>query len=288
MEIFAQIVLNAVIGGAIYSLIALGFNLTYATARFFDLAYGAVAAVGGYTVLYTYKIIGLNLPFSITLGIFAAGSLGYLIEKFVYGALRRRKASSTVLLIASLGILTLVQALLAIFFSSQFQTLARDVTGTKIIHIMGGAITEAQILILMAALSIMLVLAYVMRATLFGKAVRAIADDEEVAQVVGVNSERVVGLVFFIGGAIAGVAGIATGFDTGLLPNMGLGLLLYGVISAIIGGVGNVYGGVLGAFVLAVIINTGAWFFPGEWTYTVSFMVLIFFLLVRPQGLLPR
>lgn len=288
MDIVAQIALNAIIAGAIYTLVALGFNLIYSTGRFFDLGYGALAAVGGYAVYYFYKLLGLNIVAAILLGILITGVLGFCIEKVVYRQLRARKASSTVLLVASLGVLTVLQAIIAITFSSQFQTLSRDIGGEHIFDIWGGVITETQALVLGAGLLIMVIMGAIIRYTLFGKAVRAVSDDEEVAKIVGINSERIMGLVFFVGSAIAGVAGIAVGFDTGIEPTMGMALLLKGVIAAIIGGIGNIYGGVLGAFLLATIENLGVWQFAGEWKDAIAFIVLIIFLLFRPQGILGK
>jgi len=134
----------------------------------------------------------------------------------------------------------------------------------------------------------MIALGLALKYTLFGKAVRAISDDEEVSKIVGINTEKIMGRVFFIGSAIAGVAGIAVAFDTGIQPTMGFSLLLKGVIAAIIGGIGNVYGGILGAFLLAAIENLGAWQFSGEWKDAVAFVVLIIFLLFRPKGIWPK
>src|ERR1700674_3202674 len=106
MDIIVQIAFNAVIAGAIYTLVALGFNLIYSTARFFDIGYGALAAAGGYAVFYFYKVLELNLELSILLGVLVAGVLGFLVNWFVYRPLRVRHASSTVTLLASLGVLT--------------------------------------------------------------------------------------------------------------------------------------------------------------------------------------
>lgn len=288
MSVAIQIALNAIVAGAIYSLIALGFNLLYSTSRFFDLAYGALAVVAGYAVYYFYTLLGLGLWASIAIGILIAGSLGFCIEKIIYRPLRARKASNTVLLIASLGVLTVIQAVLAILFTSQFQTLGRSAGEIQSFQIFGGVVTQTQSIIVVTSLVIMMVLGLVLKYTLFGKAVKAVADDEEVAQIVGINSERVLGMVFFIGSAIAGVAGIATGFDTGLQPTLGLSLLLKGVIAMIVGGIGSIYGGVLGAFLLAIVENLGAWQFSGEWKDTIAFTVLIVFLLFRPQGILRK
>ncbi len=288
MGIVSQILLNAIIAGAIYSLIALGFTLIYSAARFFDLGYGALAAAGGYAVYYFYDVLGVSLAPAIALGVLIAAALGVLIEIFIYRPLRVRKSSNTVMLVASLGVLTLVQAGLAMLFTSQFHTLSKNAAGERVFSVFGGAITETQVIILAAALFIMVALALTLRYTLFGKAVRAVADDEEVASVVGINTKRIMAYVFFIGTAIGGVAGIGTGFDTGLQPTIGLTLLLKGVVAAIIGGIGSIWGAALGAFLLALIENLGAWQFSGEWKDAIAFAVLIVFLLFRPQGILGK
>jgi branched-chain amino acid transport system permease protein len=134
----------------------------------------------------------------------------------------------------------------------------------------------------------MVAIGLIFRYTIFGKAVKAIGDDEEVSKIVGINTEKIIGWVFFIGSAIGGLAGILIGFDTGIEPTMGLSLLLKGVIACIIGGIGNVYGGVLGAFLLAFIENFGIWQISGEWKDAIAFIVLILFLLFRPRGILRK
>ena len=131
-------------------------------------------------------------------------------------------------------------------------------------------------------------LAFLLRYTRFGRAVRAISDDEEVAKIVGLNTSKIVAGVFFIGSAVAGLAGILVGFDTGLEPTMGLSLLLKGVIAAIVGGVGNVYGGVLGALLLGFVENFGIWKISGEWKDAIAFGLLLVFLLFRPRGILQK
>lgn len=288
MDIFPQLVLNSIIAGAIYAMVALGFNLIYGTAKFFDLGYGALAAVGGYSVFYFYKGLGLNLFISILIGVLITGAIGVLIYRLVYAPLRSRKSSSMVLLVAALGVMTAVQSIVAILFTSQFQTLSKAVGSEAVYNILGGVITHTQLIILITGLVIMVGIGLVFRYTLFGKAVKAIGDDEEVSKIVGINTTKIIGWVFFIGSAIAGLAGILVGLDTGIEPTMGLSLLLKGVIASIIGGIGNVYGGVLGAFLLGFIENFGIWKISGEWKDAIAFGVLIIFLLWRPQGIFKR
>ena len=288
MDIIPQLIVNSIIAGAIYTMVALGFNLIYGTVKFFDLGYGALTAVGGYGVFYFYKSLGFNVYLSVILGTLIAGLIGFLIYRFVYTPLRARKSSSMVLLVAALGAFTALQAIVAILFTSQFQTLSQNAGTEQVFNILGGVITQTQVIILVLGLVIMTGIGLMLKYTLFGKAVKAVGDDEEVAKIVGINTPKVIGWVFFIGSSIAGLAGILIGFDTGIEPTMGLSLLLKGVIAAIIGGIGNVYGGVLGAFFLGFIENFGIWKISGEWKDAIAFAVLIIFLLWRPQGILKK
>ena len=131
MEVFIQLTLNSIIAGAIYAMVALGFNLIYGTARFFDLGYGALTAVGGYGAFFFLKKVGLGIPLSVLGGVLITGFIGYGIYILVYAPLRKKHASNMVLLVASLGVFTALQAVVAILFTSQFQTLSQRV-GTQL------------------------------------------------------------------------------------------------------------------------------------------------------------
>jgi branched-subunit amino acid ABC-type transport system permease component len=301
-SIIPQLIANSVIAGSIYALVALGFNLIYGATKFFNLTHGVVAAIGGYVVFYLTKKLPNTIPSAdtffngsvlgvitaVALGVLVAALVGYLLDQFLFKKLRERKASQMVFLVASLGAFTCLQAFLAILFTSQFQTLGGNAGEIVTYNIFGGIITEVQAIIIGSVFVIMLTLGIFLKHSLFGKSVEAISDDEQVAKIVGINTEKIIASVFIIGSAIAGLAGVFVGFDTGLEPTMGMNLLLKGVIASIIGGIGNVYGGVLGAFLLGFVENFGIWKISGEWKDAIAFCLLIVFLLVRPQGILRR
>ncbi|HEY4481212.1 MAG TPA: branched-chain amino acid ABC transporter permease [Candidatus Paceibacterota bacterium] len=288
MDILPQLIINSIIAGAIYTLIALGFNLIYGATKFFNLAHGVMAAVGGYSVFYFAKTLGLDIYLAAVIGVLITGLVGYGLDRLVYSPLRKRKASNMVLLVASLGAFTAIQAIIAILFTSQFKTLSQGVGTQRIFEVFGGVITQTQIIIILAAILVMVGLVLLLYKTQLGKAVRAISDDEEVARIVGINTNKVISYTFFIGSAIAGLAGILVGFDTGIEPTMGLSLLLKGVIASIVGGIGNIYGGVFGAFLLGFVENFGIWKISGEWKDAIAFALLIIFLIFRPKGIMNK
>ena len=288
MDIVPQLIANSLIAGSLYALLTLGFNLTYATAKFIDMGFGVLTAVGGYSVFYISKTLGAPLWIGVLAGVTLSGLVSFLAYRFVYKPLRVRKASGAVLLIASLGILTALQAVIAILFTSQFQTLSGLLSGNRIFELFGGTFTAVQLSIFCVGVALFALLAFLLKYTLFGKAVTAISDDEEVAQIVGINTSRVMGKVFFLSGAIGGLAGILIGLDTGIEPIMGLPWLLAAVVAAIVGGIGNINGGIAGAFLLAFAENFGIWKIAGEWKSAIAFGVLLIFLIWKPKGIFPR
>ena len=156
----------------------------------------------------------------------------------------------------------------------------------QVFRVAGGFITLTQVVILAAAAIVTVGTILLLNKTTLGKSIKAISDDEEVSKIVGINTRKIIGYVFFIGSAIAGLAGILVGFDTGIEPTMGMALLLKGVIASIIGGLGSIGGVVIGAYLLAFVENIGVWQISGEWKDAIAFGLLIIFLLWRPQGII--
>lgn len=288
MDIVPQLVANSVIAGSLYALVAMSFNLVFGATRFFNLAHGVLAAVGGYTAFYLGNAFDAPLWLAALAAVVVAAVIGYGFEFFIFKPLRKRKASNLILLVASLGAFTAVEALIAILFTSQFRTLSFLLPGNASVHIGSAVVTYVQIGMFAAAVLVLAGLWFLLSRTSFGRAVRAVSDDEEVAKIVGIDTAKIIAVVFLIGSGIAGLAGVLAGLDTGIEPRMGFALLLKGVIAAIVGGIGSVYGGFLGAFLLGFAENFGIWYISGEWKDAIAFAILIVFLLVRPQGILGK
>ncbi|OHB18374.1 MAG: hypothetical protein A2749_02630 [Parcubacteria group bacterium RIFCSPHIGHO2_01_FULL_45_26] len=287
MEVFVQLTLNGLIAGSLYAMLALGFNLLYGTVKFFDVAYGTVGLVAAYTILAFGRTYDLPIVLVGLVGVATAGLLNYLIYILVYKPLRTRKASSMVMLVASFGVFSVLQALIAMVFSSQFFSL-RNSESVSMFKFAEGSVTDVQVITILFSLVVPLVLWLLLSKTKFGRAVRAVGDNEEVANIVGINSSKIVGWTFFLSAVLAGLAVTLVGLDRGVEPYMGLALLLKGIVASIVGGIGYVWGGVLGGFVLGLVENFGSWYLPSEWKDTIAFVVLVIFLLFRPRGILKR
>ena len=282
---FNQLFLNGIIAGSIYALIAIGFTVIYRTVKFFHFAHGVVYTAGAYFAYTLIISLHLNFAFSFFLAIGLAAILGIGIDRFVYYPLRRRNASNLIFLLASFGVVILLQNLIQLIYGAQILTI-RTGPIKEGHHFLGAVITDIQILILAVSVILMILLWLFIQRTKFGKAMRAVSDDPVAANVVGINPERIIRGSFAIGSALAGAAGILISFETNIEPTMGFSALLKGIIASIIGGIGSIPGAVLGGFFLGLAENLGIWKISAGWKDCIAFVILIVFLLIRPRGFL--
>ena len=230
---------------------------------------------------------GLGLYLSWGVACLLSGTVSLALYRGLYVYMRERAKSPLIMLVASLGILLAITAFITIVFRSAPRPLP-DTFGSEPWTIGGANIKGFNVFAIGLALAGFAVLLFMVKKTAFGKAVRAIGDDEEVAKVVGINTTVVIAVVFFIGAVYAALAGLVSGHDTAIQPRMGLLLLLKGWIASVVGGIGSLYGAIVGGFALGMLEQFGIWDLAGEWRDVISFVVLIVFLSFWPQGLLPR
>jgi len=280
-----QLILNGIIAGSIYALIAIGFAIIYKTVKFFHFAHGIVFAVGAYFAYTLFILFDINPIISFFLSIALASLLGIVIDRFVYHPLRKNNAPNLVCLIASFGVFIFLQNLLQLIFGAQILTL-RTGPIKEGHHILGAVITDIQILIIVVSLILFFLGWLFIQKTKLGKAIRAVADDPIGARVVGINSEKVILTAFAIGSALAGVAGILISLETNIEPTMGLNAILKGIIASIVGGIGNIPGALFGGLFLGLAENLGIWKIQAGWKDTIAFAILIIFLLIRPSGIM--
>ena len=230
---------------------------------------------------------GSKLYLSWAVSCLLAGVVALALYRGLYVYMRQRSRSPLIMLVASLGILLAITAATTIVFQSAPRPLP-DAFGVSSWSIGGAYIKGFNVFTIGVALAGFAGLLLLLKMTAFGKAVRAIGDDEEVSKVVGINTTVIIAAVFFIGAMFAAMAGLLSGHDTAIQPRMGLLLLLKGWIASVVGGMGNLYGAIVGGFALGIIEQFGIWDLAGEWKDVISFIVLILFLSFWPTGLIPR
>ena len=284
---FNQLLINGLIAGAIYALVASGFALIYSVCKFAHFAHGAMVAFSGYFLYFFFSKLGFDFYLSVILSILGAVILGWLINEFVYKPLRLRKASNVILLIASFALLILFESLILILFGADVKTIG-FIKITKGLEFCGAIITPLQIVIIIVSVILFILLFLLMKKTKIGKAMRAVADNKDVAEVVGISAEKIYTWAFIIGSAIAGIAGVLVGLEQNLEPTMGTNLIIKGFTASVIGGIDSVPGAILGSFFLGLAENFGIWFLPSGYKDAIAFLILFIFLIFRPRGILGR
>jgi branched-chain amino acid transport system permease protein len=282
---FDQLLINGLIAGAIYSLVSSGFSLIYSICKFVHFAHGAVIALSAYFLYFLFSKIGLNFWISIILSVIFASITGFSINQIVYKQLRKRKASNTILLIASVALLIFFESLILILFGADVKTIGY-IKISKGIEIFNAIITPLQIVIIIVSIILLISLFLFMKKTKLGKAMRAVSDNKDVAEVLGISAEKIYSWSFIIGSIIAGIAGILVGLEQNLEPTMGTKLMIKGFTGAVIGGIDSVPGSILGSFLLGLAENFGIWFLPSGYKDAIAFIILFIFLLFKPQGIL--
>ena len=283
----SQLVFNGIISGSVYSLIALSFALIYQTTRFFHFAHGAVYTFGAYfAYLFTIQL-GINRIIAFPIACVATAILGIVLELGIYKPMRKKSATDLTLLIASLGLYVVLQNIISMAWGDDTKTMR---TGEVVEgHLfLGARITDVQIPIIVASAFLIMLMALILTQMKFGKSLRALANDPELARLSGINSDRYILYTFAIGSFLAAVASIMISFDTDMTPTMGFNALLMGVTAVIVGGVDSLPGAALGGLLIGLAQNLGVAVLPSQWQDTIAFGILILFLLFRPWGILGK
>ncbi|MGV8150869.1 MAG: branched-chain amino acid ABC transporter permease [Candidatus Woesearchaeota archaeon] len=280
---FTQLLVNGLIAGSIYALVASGFSMIYFTNKFVNFAHGATVVFSGYFLFWFFNLLGLNFWLSSILALLFTVFLG-LGMHFLYKLFRKRKSSNVILLVASFGILIFLESFLLILFGADVKTI-NFIPVQKGVSVLGAIITPLQIIILVVSILLFIALYLFMKYSKIGKAMRAVSDSKEVSEIVGIDSERIYAWGFIISSFIAGIAGILIALEQNLEPSMGTSLVLKGFTGAIIGGIGSIPGSVLGSFLLGLVENFGIWYLPSGYKDAIAFTLLFIFLLFIPNGI---
>ena len=211
MSLLLQVIINGLIAGSIYALVASGFSLIYNTNRFMHFAHGVSVVVSGYILFTLFTLLKFNFYLALISTLVYSSFIGFLIFRLIYLPLQNRKASNVILLIASISILILFQNLVQIIYGAN----VKDIGFTEIkegIEIGDLIITSNQIVILLTSLIFFVFLFIFMNKTSIGKDMRAVSENKELASIIGINSKKVSDLSFFIGSFLGGIAGVLISF----------------------------------------------------------------------------
>lgn len=284
---FIQLLINIFIISTIYMILGVSFGIIYNSTSFFHFTHGVIFTGGSYLIFLFKNYLGFPFWITVPLAVGMSAILGCMIDVYIYRPLRAKNASSMILLLASLGIYVILQNVISIAFGDDTKSI-RTGEVKEGLNIFEARITPIQIVIIATSIILVTVVALFLKWSKMGKAMRAVANDPELANTSGIDSNRVILWTFAIGSALAGIAGILVALDVDMTPTMGMNALMMGVVAVIIGGVGSIPGVALGALLLGLSQNFGVWKISSQWQDAIAFIILFIFLLFKPEGFLGK
>ena len=278
-----QFITNGIITGLLYSLLAIGFALVYNTTHIFHIAAAGIYVFAAYMFWLFAAKFGLNLISASLLAIILTMALSLLSEKVIYKPLRNKKSSLSVIMIASIGLMTIIVNLIAMFFGNETKLIDNSILKT---YSLGDVIITTpqmyQVLVAVFAITAFLI---VLGTSRFGLKIRALSADETLFETLGYNKQNTYVSVFLLSGLFISLASCATVYDVGLSPNMGMTVLINAMVAMIIGGTGRFGTCLLGGILLGILQSLTVYFFASNWQNAITFTLLLGFLFLRPQGI---
>jgi branched-chain amino acid transport system permease protein len=289
--------------GAIYGLVALGYTLVYGVLNLINFAHSEVFIVGAYGVVFVLTSLGFgpnaptisiwavigDLLLAILVGMLASAATAFLLERLAYRPLRKRNPPRLVYLIVAIGASFTIQYTIFLIRGPNPEPAVTMFIPAPIFDVFGTIVDSQQLTIVVAAVILMVATDLFIRKSRTGRGIRAVAQDPDTATLMGVNRERIIVTTFVLGGLLAGAAALfyVMKIPSGVQYNGGFVLGIKAFAAAVLGGIGNIRGALLGGLLLGLIGNYGQLLLgDSQWTDVIAFIVLVLVLLVKPTGIL--
>ena len=277
-----QLLFNGLAIGSILALAAIGLTLTYGILRLSNFAHGDFMTLGAYFT-WLANINGINIWLAMILGAVGTIVMMLIAEFLLWKPMRDRRASDTTLIIISIGLALFLRSGILLIWGSSNQSY--DLPVVPALEFGDLRIAYYRVIVMALAIAAILALHFLLQNSKVGKAMRAVADNIDLARVSGINVERVVLWTWIITGVLTAVAGGMYGLITTVRPNMGWFLILPMFASVILGGIGNPYGAIAGAFIIGIAQELSVPFLGSQYKLGVALFIMVVILLLRPQGL---
>ena len=294
---FWSLTLDGLNSGFLYALIALGYTLVYGVLQLINFAHSEVFMAGGFGGLFlTEWLVGSGHPHGGTaaayvvagtvMGALCGAAVAFLLERVAYRPLRVRNAPRLAFLITAIGASFFLYSLAGHLFGRDAQSIPDLIPSTRLFGVFSGDVRVYDVVVAGSALVMLLVLDRLVARTRLGQGIRAVAQDAETATLMGVNIDRVISQTFVIGGLLGGAAGFLFGLGSGVGYTMGFVPGLKAFTAAVLGGIGNIRGAMIGGIALGLVENWGVACVRNSWRDVIAFAILVLVLMFRPTGIL--
>ncbi len=296
LEYFISLLLGGLAKGSIYALIALGYTMVYGIIQLINFAHGEIYMIGAFTALIISTVITYTMPdtvFVVNAGLSFAGAIifasayGYTMEKIAYKPLRNAPRLSA--LISAIGMSILLQNYVLLAQTSDFLPFPSLVPNIKFLEPIEHIVSSNQIVIIVTTIIVMILLTFLIKFTRIGKAMRATAQDKTMAQLIGINVDKIIAITFVIGSSTAALGGVLISSNIGQI-NYYIGFIagIKAFVAAVLGGIGSIPGAVVGSLILGLTESFGSGYISSDYEDAFAFIFLIIILIFKPEGILGR
>jgi branched-chain amino acid transport system permease protein len=279
-----QFIINGLITGILYSLSAIGFALVYNTTRIFHIAAAALYVAAAYLFYFAFHILNLPLLFSAIISLVCTALLSVLCECSVYRPLYNKKSSLNVVMISSIGAMTVLINVIALIFGNETKVLDNSIQ--RVFTFDNIIVTTPQLWQLIAGLLAIVCFMIFLKFSKFGLKAKALSNDSILFEVLGFNISAMRILVFALSGVFLALGSCLTAYDIGMDPHIGMPLLINAMVAMIIGGTGRFEACIIGGVSLGILQALAVYQFSANWQNAITFLALLLFLFFRPQGIM--
>ncbi|WP_214109393.1 branched-chain amino acid ABC transporter permease [Acrocarpospora catenulata] len=292
MDTLLQQTINTLTMASVYGLFAVGFVLIFGVLDVLNLGYAFVFMITANIAVWTIINSG-SLVLAVAVGLVSGAVLGLVLDFVAYRPVRGRGATGGAVsygpLLSTLGIAGVLEAVAVVWFGTRNQIVPEDAFPQQSFHLFGATITLLQIVVIVFGIGLLIALHRFLRGTIYGRALRAVAENRQMATSLGINSGAVVTGVWVLSSMLAALAGVFIALVTsGVSTSMGSTYELKGFIVVVLGGMGSVGGAIVAALMLAVLETTGVYYLGGQFRDMIPLLAIVLILLIRPHGLLGR
>jgi branched-subunit amino acid ABC-type transport system permease component len=289
MQELAQLLANGLVTGSVIAIAAIGLSLVYGILKIVNFAHGEYLTLGAYMAFVVNVTLGTSMVLAALFAMVATAAAGVLLEFVLWRPMRRRGAGLVSLFIVSIGLALVMRHVIFLVWGSE--TRQYDVDVFQVYDLGPIRLSLSQIVVIAVAFGAIVVIGLMLARTRLGKAMRALADNRDLASIAGIDVDRIVTYTWAVGAALAGLGGVLQGLvQSSFTPNMGFTLLLPIFAAVVLGGVGSAYGALVGGIMLGLVMEVATWDalaggVESVYKPVVAFAVLIAVLLLRPQGI---
>ena len=286
MSFFLQQLINGLSIGSIYALMAVGYSLVYSILNFSNFAHGGVIMLGAYFGLYAVNLFGMPFLGSLIVAAVLAGFVAVTLEKVAYSPLRRRNAPPLYFIISAMGASIFLENLVVVTIGPTFKTYPELIDKTPI-SLGSISISKLDLLMFAVAAASLIILVFIIEKTKVGLAIRACSYSARGSSLMGVNVNRIIFVIFLLGGVLAGIAGMLFGMKYTVYPQIGI-ITNKSFIAAVFGGLGSLPGAVIGSLLLGIIETFGVAYISSSYRDLIAIVLLIIVLVFKPSGIMGK